>query len=346
MKVEKKAFGSAGSTLYVIENDNGLILEVTDFGARVVRLLVPTKSGELTNIVLGFADEESYREHDTYFGATIGRVAGRLAKGQFKGHSAVQHFDQNEGLNTLHGGADSFEVKRWQTDIIETSSDVQVVFSYTSPDGENGFKGNLRAKVTYTFNNENEWRLDYEGETDHETLYNPTNHVYFNLSGSLAQPIDNHSLYVAAEHYGVIDDESLPTGELRAVTGTAFDFTAQPGRVLKDGFSQSDQQVALVSGYDHPFLLAAPSLQQTQVRLTEPQTGISLEMRTTSPAVVIYTTNIGQKQLTMFGETVSHHSGITLETQVLPDAVNHEGFGNIVLNPGETFKATTIFSIY
>lgn len=345
MKVIKKIFGADGATLFVIENDHGLILEVTDFGARIVRLLVPTKTGELVNIALGFADEESYRKHDTYFGATIGRVAGRLAKGQFEGREGIQHFDQNEGPNTLHGGADSFEVKRWQTEIIENPSEVSIVFSYMSPDGENGFKGNLKAKVTYTFNNQNEWRLDYEGETDQETLYNPTNHVYFNLSGSLAKSIDTHSLYVAAEKYGVIDDQSLPTGELRAVQGTAFDFTNQTGRLLEDGFTQSDQQVALVKGYDHPFVLKAPSLTECQARLRDEQTGITLEMRTDSAAVVIYTTNIGEKELPMFGENVSHHSGITLETQVLPDAINHEGFGNIVLEAGEPFKATTIFSL-
>lgn len=345
MKVTKKLFGADGATLFVIENDHGLILEVTNFGARIVRFLVPTKTGELVNIVLGFDDEESYRQYDTYFGATIGRVAGRLAKGQYQGQAGVQHFDQNEGPNTLHGGANSFEVKRWETEIIEKPSEVTVIFSYRSPDGENGFKGNLKAKVAYTFNNQDEWRLDYEAETDQETLYNPTNHAYFNLSGSLSQPIDAHLLYVAADRYGVIDEESLPTGELRAVTGTAFDFTDESGRFLHDGFSQSDQQIALVSGYDHPFALSAPSIETCQARLTNEASGITLEMRTDSPAVVIYTTNIGEKEFPMFGETVSHHSGITLETQVLPDAINHQGFGTIKLEAGETFKATTVFSI-
>lgn len=345
MKVSKRKFGEEGATLFIIENDNGYVLEATDFGARIVRLLVPTKSGELKNISLGFESEEEYRRQDTYFGATIGRVAGRLAKGQFKMGDQQQQFVANDGNNTLHGGPASFEEQRWETEIVQAENEIQLVFTHRSPDGTNGFAGNLDAQVIYAFNNQNEWRIDYQAETDKTTLYNPTNHVYFNLSGDLSQTVADHELFVNSEKFAVIDEESLPTGELRPVEGTPFEFNLTEGNKVGQGFAAEYHQTQLVGGYDHPFVLKEPSLEKLQAELKDQTSGISVKLYTDSPAVVIYTTNIGDGQLDMFGQTVSQHGGITLETQYLPDAINHQGFGSIILEPNQTFKGTTIFKL-
>ena len=346
MKVVTSSFGQAGSKLFTIENDNGLVFEVSDYGARLVRLLVPNKAGELVDIVLGFSSQEEYASQDNYLGATIGRVAGRLAQGRFTHEGVTHQFDANEKSNTLHGGALSFETKIWDTTVTQDTDSVKVTFTYASPAGENGFPGNLLATVVYTFNNQNEWHIDYQAETDETTLYNPTNHVYFNLSGDLATSVGEHQLFIDGETFAVLDDESLPTGELRPVAGTDFDFNSAADHVVEQAFQSDDQQARLVDGIDHPFVLNAPSVTKETVRLVSPASGISLTMRTDSDTVVVYTTNMGPQTWEMFGKTVSKHGGITLETQILPDAINHEGFGSIVLAPGETFKATTIYQIH
>lgn len=342
MKVEKIPFGNTGAQLISIVNDHNMRLEVTDFGARIVNLFVPRKDGEIKNVVLGFDTAEEYLDKDTYFGATIGRVAGRIAGGKFTLNGQNYQAVQNEGKNTLHGGPKSFEEKIWTTDIVESDDKVDIIFNYSSPDGENGFPGNLDATVVYTLTNDNEWTVTYKAESDKATLYNPTNHVYFNLSGNFTQDVSEHELWTTANKFAVIDDESLPTGELRDVKGTPFDFTSK-GTLVGQGFTSDYQQNQLVSGYDHPFVFPKIETNKPQAVLTSPDKQLTLSILTDAPTVVIYTTNIGDKTVDLGDVTIGQHAGITMETQLLPDAIHHEGFGDIVLSDEGIFSSFTTF---
>ncbi|MGM0123437.1 galactose mutarotase [Enterococcus sp. AZ194] len=341
MKISQQPFGEK-ATLFVLENDNGYKLEVTDFGARVVNFKVPTKTGE-KNIVLGFDSAEEYLEKDTYIGATIGRVAGRISKGQFEiDGTSYQVATQKEHGNTLHGGPNSFEEVYWATETAIDEQGVHAIFSYTSPDGEKGFPGNLEVKVTYTLTNENDWQLAYEAKTDKATLFNPTNHVYFNLTGDVTQATDTHQLQVAADRFVVVGDDTTATGEIRSVEGTPFDFRA--AQKMTQAYEADYQQNVLVDGLDHPFVFEkeAPAPQAT---IISPDNRLRVELSTTEPSVVIFTAQFGEKAPIMRGQKLAHHGGITLETQVMPGAIEFEGFGHIILQPNEVFTSKTVYKV-
>ena len=341
LKISQQSFGEKAS-LFVLENDNGYKLEITDFGARVVNFLVPTKSGE-KNIVLGFDSAEEYLEKDPYIGATIGRVAGRIAKGKFEiDGTPYQVITQPEHGNTLHGGPNSFEEVYWDATPYEDEQGVHVTFAYTSPDGENEFPGTLDAKVTYTLTNENEWRLNYEAKTDKATLYNPTNHVYFNLTGDVTQSTDTHKLQVAADKFVVVGEDTTATGEIRSVTNTPFDF--QMPQQMTQAYDADYEQNVLVDGLDHPFIFSKDA-NAPQAVITAPDESIRVEMTTTEPSVVIFTAQFGESAPIMRGQKLAQHGGITLETQVLPGAVEFEGFGTIILQPSDRFTSETVYKV-
>lgn len=341
LKISQQSFGEK-ATLFILENDNGYKLEVTDFGARVVSFMVPTQSGD-KNIVLGFDSAEEYFEKDTYIGATIGRVAGRITKGQFEiDGTAYQVVTQPEHGNTLHGGPNSFEEVYWAAKPFEDERGVHVTFTYTSPDGENGFPGNLDVQVTYTLTNKNEWQLNYEAKTDKATLYNPTNHVYFNLTGDVTKPTDTHKLQVAADKFVVVGDDTTATGEIRSVENTPFDF--QTAQLMKQAYEADYEQNVLVDGLDHPFVFSKEA-SKPQATIVAPDESIRVEMTTTEPSVVIFTAQFGEDAPVMRGQQLAQHGGITLETQVLPGAVEFEGFGNIILRPSEVFKSETVYKV-
>ncbi|KAF1298338.1 galactose mutarotase [Enterococcus sp. JM4C] len=341
MKISQQSFGEKAG-LFILENDNGYKLEVTDFGARVVNFKVPTKNGE-KNIVLGFDSAEEYLEKDTYIGATIGRVAGRISKGFFTiDGTNYQVETQPEHGNTLHGGPHSFEEVYWAAETAIDEQGVHVTFSYTSPDGEKGFPGELAVSVTYTLNNANEWRLNYQAKTTKATLFNPTNHVYFNLTGDVTQATDTHKLQVAADKFVVVGDDTTATGEIRSVAGTPFDF--QKAQEMTQAYAADYQQNVLVGGLDHPFVLSADA-KAPQATISSPDDSIKVEMTTTEPSVVIFTAQFGEKAPIMRGEKLAQHGGITLETQVMPGAIEFEGFGDIVLQPTETFTSETVYKV-
>lgn len=337
MKITKKDFG-LGTHLYILENDYNVKLSVTDFGARIVEWWLPTTAGE-KNVVLGFDSAGKYQTVDTYLGATIGRVAGRITGGKFTientPYQVTTQPDQHN--NTLHGGPNSFETKIWKAELIENKEDVQVIFSYDSPNEENGFPGNMSIKVTYTLTNDNEWRIDYQATTDAATLFNPTNHVYFNLTGNQQETIHEHYLQLASEQFAVINSDVTATGEKRAVDGTPFDFreTAKIKQIFETDYSQN----TLVGGLDHPFFLDTQA--PVQATLTSPDGQIAIEMRTSEEAVVIFSGNFGPE--IPGKEKIKNFTGITLETQASPGAIEFENFGNIILKPGETYYSNTLF---
>lgn len=342
MKVSQKNFGK-NAILYSLTNDLGTTMNVTNLGARIVGLIVLI-NGEERNIVLGFDSAEEYLEKDKYLGATIGRVAGRIKYGSFSIDGQKYQLPvAPENGHTLHGGSKSFEERLWDAKIKETDEQVSVTFSYVSPDGENGFQGEIEAHVTYTLTNKNEWILEYHAVTDQATLYNPTNHVYFNLTGDVGQSVDEHELFVDAEKFAAIGNDKTVTGELRSVGGTPFDFR-QP-KTMNQVFQTTYEQTSLVNGLDHPFFLDHVGFDTPQAIITAPKKDLSIEMYTDRPTVVIFTAQFGDEGPEIRGEKLVNHGGITLETQVSPGAVEFEGFGDIILYPETPYQSRTIYKM-
>lgn len=342
MNSSKKKFG-AHSYLYSLTNDQGITLNVTDFGARIVDLIVPVKN-ERRNIVLGFESEEEYATKDPYIGATIGRVAGRIKNGMYTlGEVSHKLPVDPQTKHTLHGGPASFETKHWQTQMTQTDDRCSVSFSYISPHHENGFPGNLEVTVTYSLTNENEWIIDYQAKTDQPTLFNPTNHVYFNLTGDVTQSVADHQLMVAADYFAVVANDTTVTGEKREVRGTPLDFRGL--KKIDSVFTTEYEQNKKVNGLDHPFFLN-PSLKEgPKARIVSPDQKVKIEMYTDQPAVVIFTAQFGSDTPEMRGQQLMNHGGVTLETQVSPGAVEFDDFGNIFLEPETVFHSQTTFKI-
>ncbi|MHC5218393.1 aldose epimerase family protein [Enterococcus sp. LJL128] len=342
MKITQRDFGQ-GATLYSLKNENGVQLEVTNFGARIVNLFVPTKK-EKRNIVLGFDSVEEYLAQDMYIGATIGRVAGRIKDGTFTLGGHTYQTDKNDhGLHTLHGGAPSFEAKLWDAKLEESEKKSSVIFSLKSNAGEHGFSGDLMVSVAYTLTEDNEWCVDYEAHSDQLTLFNPTNHVYFNLSGDVEQAIDDHKLFIDSDQFACIDEAVITTGEKRSVTDTAFDF--RKARKLETSFNSQDDQVKAVGGFDHPFFLNKPLIEHVSAVLTSPDEAVQVEVLTDCPAVVVFTANFNGAGPVIRGKKLTDHGGITFETQTAPGAERFEDFGTIEIQPNVPFRSTTIYKI-
>lgn len=344
MRVKKLSFGQNGAYLYSIENDQGTVLEFSDYGARIVNLFV-NMNGKKRNIVLGFESAEEYALKDSYIGATIGRVAGRISDATFHLDGEIYSLSKNDGTNCLHGGENSMDRRIWQTVIEEHEKRVTLHFSIISPDGDNGFPGTLEMTVSHTFTNDNQWIIEYQAITDKTTLFNPTNHVYFNLNQQTTDEIGNHFLSITADKFGVLTDDLLPTGELRDVTGTPFDFRNPAGTQINLGLNSNYEQNVLVNGYDHPFIFSEKIQNRFQVVLENSQRNIKIELSTDAPAVVIYTSNMVTYPIEMRDSFQVKHGGVTLETQILPDAVNQDGFGSTILKPTDVFKSSTTFKI-
>lgn len=342
MNIIRKDFG-AGYTIITITNLNGLQLTISDLGARITSLKVPTTNG-LRELVLGFDTAQEYLEKDLYIGASIGRVAGRIQNGTFQidGEIYKVQIDETTG-NTLHGGTPGFESKKWHYQVIDNNDEASVIFHTVSPDGENGFPGNLDVEIRYTLTNTNVWKVETRATSDKDTLFNPTNHVYFNLTGDVTQPVDEHTLWVDSDRFSPLDQESIPIGEKWPVEGTAFDFR-KPVK-LKETFNSTFSQKELVDGIDHPFFLNRPELSHSSVKLISPDEVVTIEIATKEPSVVIFTANFGKNTPLMHGKQLANHGGITFETQVSPGAEQYSDFGDMVLRADSTYQTMTEFHI-
>lgn len=342
MNITTKTFGEIeGKEIneYTITNAYGISLSAIPYGATVTKIVTPDKNGKRENITLNVESLEDMVEHRPFYGATIGRIAGRITNGMFSLDGNEYQVETNEGTNLLHGGPKGFDTKLWEVEIEEDSHKASLIFTYESPDGENGFPGNLTAKVTYTLNDQDEWTVTYFAETDEATLFNPTNHIYFNLTGDIKQPILDHELKLASAYYASLAEENLPSGQLESVKGTPFDF--RTGKSLKEAILSDDKQIKPIAGLDHPFVLDLS--EEFQGTLADPQSGRYVKMKTDQESVVIFTHNGEVDDYVIQGEPAKRYAGITLETQALPDAINQPGFGNTVLRPGETYTAQTIY---
>ncbi|MGD7009988.1 aldose epimerase family protein [Metabacillus sp. 84] len=336
MKVEKSVFGHLNNRpvyRYTMQNSSGMEVTCIEYGCAITRILVPDRNGALENVVLGCSQLEDYISKVPYFGAIVGRVGGRIRNGELPVGDETFSITKNQEGNHLHGGEKGLTHRVWSSS--QTESGVE--FYCESPDGEEGFPGNLKLKVCYELTEENELILTYYGESDRDTVLNMTNHTYFNLSGSLKDSVLSHQLTLPSAHFLELNDHSLPTGRALETEGTVFDF--RNGRVLADGIHSGHEQICLAGGgYDHPFLLD----EGKEMVLYEKNSGRLLRAVTDQPAVIVYTSNsMGNDIVLQEGKRAEKHMAVCLETQMPPDAVHHETFPSIVLISGEEYRAQT-----
>jgi aldose 1-epimerase len=337
---QKSKFGKLadGKTadLYTLTNANGLVAKITNFGATVTELHVPDKEGKLTDVVLGFDHLDGYLKGSPYFGSTVGRVGNRIARARFTLEGKTYTLAANNGRNHLHGGIKGFDKVLWKAQAKKGAA--SVAFTYTSPDGEEGYPGKLDVTVVMTLSDANELRLDYTAVTDKPTPVNLTNHSYFNLAG--AGDVLSHDLMLAADGFTASDAELIPTGEIKPVKGTPLDFTT--AKPIGSRFSGLKSNPV---GYDDNFVLNSGGKSLAlAARVHESVSGRVMEVLTTEPGIQLYTGNFLDGTLTGKGGAVyRQHAGLCLETQHFPDAVNQPKFPSIILRPGQTYQQTTIY---
>lgn len=328
--------------LYTLSNANGMVAKIMTRGATLVELDVPDRDGNIEDVVLGFDDVAGYEsDRNQYFGCTAGRVANRIAKGRFTLNGKEYTLAINNEPNHLHGGVErSLDKVVWQAREVERRSGKGVRFTYTSPDGEEGYPGNLSAVVTYTLDDNNNLRIRYRAETDAPTPVNLTNHSYFNLAGQGSDTVLNHELMINADKYTPTDDTLIPTGEIASVEGTPLDF--RHSHVIGDRIGELVETAAL--GYDHNFVLNEGERGPTLcARLRDPESGRVLTVRTTEPGVQFYSGNFLFGQKGKGGKEYPLRSAVCLETQHFPDSVNHPEFPSMILEPGEVYQHVCVY---
>ena len=342
MKIEEKLFGVFNNqdvNAITLTNSQGVSITAIPYGAHIIDWTVPDKNGQFDNIVIGLDNLDDYVNHRPFYGATVGRIAGRIAKGKFTLDGKDYTLPVNTSGNHLHGGPKGLDAVLWNYRTEQTDDRAAIIFSYVDPAGANDFPGTLTVEVAYTLTEDNEWMVSYKATTDEPTLFNPTNHVYFNLHGDLEQTILDHSLFIKADHFIELNEKTIPTGQLPAVDGTPFDF--RDAAPLAQAIESDHPQTTAVKGLDHPFVLNHDSEGPDAV-IFHKENGRRIVMTTDQPSVVVFMHN-GPASVEVNGKAVQAYAGLTLETQGFPDAINHDAFGNTVLRPGETFVSTTTY---
>jgi aldose 1-epimerase len=320
-------------SLFTLTNERGFEVSITNYGGAVVSLQAPDRKGTYGDVVLGFDKLADYVRNQLYFGGLIGRYANRIARGRFSLDGVEYQLSQNDGPNHLHGGVRGFNKRVWE--VIDPLADAgrTLTLQYLSRDGEEGYPGNLRARVTYTLA-ANELRIDYEAMADRDTVVNLTNHSYFNLAGR--GDILNHELTLHADAFTPVTEDLIPTGEIRAVASTPWDFTR--GKAV-------GKDLAAAGDYDHNFVLNDyDGSLRTAVRLYERVSGRVLEILTTQPGVQFYSGNFLDGTLTGKGGMVyNKYAALCLEPQHFPDSPNHPNFPSTVLRPGELYRQVSVY---
>jgi aldose 1-epimerase len=337
-----KEFEGQQTGLYVLANERGSEITITNYGAKIVSLMVPDKNGNLIDVVLGHASIDEYiASEEPYFGAVCGRTANRIARGKFTLEGKEYTLAVNNGPNSLHGGIKGFNAVVW--DVVKVSEN-SIELHYLSPDGEEGFPGNLDVYVTYTLTDDNALDISYRAVTDKTTILNLTNHSYFNLSGEGDPYIGDHQLTLNADFYLPTDETAIPYGEAEQVKGTPMDFTTPHaiGERINDDF----EQLRFGRGYDHTFVLNKQREDEySYAGLCEsPKTGIRMEIYTTEPGMQVYTGNWMTGRFTAKkGHRYPERSAVCFETQHYPDSINKPGYPSVVLRAGERFQSRTTY---
>jgi aldose 1-epimerase len=338
--VDARPFGrtpdGTSVNVFTLRNANGMMVKLTEYGATLTELWVPDRDGKLADVVLGYEHPEDYAAAPFYLGATLGRVANRIASGTFQLDGRRYTLATNRPPNHLHGGVRGFDKRVWAS----RRDSGGITFTYVSRDGEEGYPGTLRVSATFTLTDRNELRIDYTATTDKATPINLTNHSFFNLAGS--GTMLDHVLTLDAHRYTPMNDASVPTGEIAFVVGTPMDFTTPHSIGERIGEGR-----AMPVGYDHNFVIDRPAgdhALRRAARLEEPRSGRALEIWTTEPGLQFFTGNRFDGTFPGVGGAVyQRHAGVALEPQHFPDAINHPDWPSVVLRPGETFHSTTVY---
>jgi aldose 1-epimerase len=329
--------------LYTLRNSKGIEARITNYGGRVVSLIAPDRHNTFDDIVLGFDNLEGYMGKNPYFGALVGRYANRIANAQFALDGHVYHLARNAGENSLHGGWNGFDKAAWEAKEIELDHAPAIEFHHVSPDGDEGYPGSLSVKVQYLLTDNGELRIEYDAGVDKPTIVNLTNHSYFNLTGQSSGRIADHVVAINADRFTPVNKHVVPTGEMRSVTGTPFDFRRP--EVIGKRIGEDDEQLKLGLGFDHNYVLNRTERGLSlAARVTDPNSGRTLEVHTTQPGMQFYTGNhldgtvIGKR-----GTVYGFRSAFCLETQHFPDSPHHSNFPSAELKPGQRYRETTVY---
>ncbi|ACU08179.1 aldose 1-epimerase [Flavobacteriaceae bacterium 3519-10] len=341
IKVSDYGITPAGERVekFTLENSHGMSVEIITFGAIITSLTVPHKAGNLQNVVLGYADPADYFNGNPYYlGAIIGRFGNRIANAEFELEGKKYTLEANDGVNALHGGKNGFHTKVWKA---ETVGECALKFTYISDDGEEGFPGELAVSVVYTLTDDNALEVSYQAITDKTTVVNLTQHTYFNLSGDLSESVSDHKIKIESGYFLPTDDAMIPTGELRKVENTPFDFRELKTIGLE--IDSEDSEIMKGSGYDHTWVLNGEESKSAATAVHE-RSGRILEVLTTEPGVQFYTGNhLDGKLKNQSGKSIEKRTGFCLETQHFPDSPNQKDFPSVILKPGEVYESKTVF---
>ena len=346
-EVKKQSFGKMPDgtpvDIYTLSNANGMEARITNYGGAVVSLTAPDRNGKYADVVLGMDTLDAYRTQTFFFGALIGRYGNRIGHAKFTLEGKTYSLPANDHGNTLHGGTQGFDKRVWQAAAAKSADGAALALTYVSKDGEEGFPGTLTAKVVYTLTNKNELEIDYTATTDKPTVVNLTNHSYFNLAGAGEGDILQHQVTINADRFTPVDAGLIPTGELREVKGTPFDFTKATAIGARIG--QADEQLKLGGGYDHNWILNRNHNGLTKAaEVYEPKTGRVMEVLTSQPGLQFYTGNfLDGTAHGKGGKVYARRSAFCMETQHYPDSQNKPSFPSTELKPGTTYHATTVF---
>lgn len=340
LTVQREPFGQTASgeeiTQFGLRNHSGMKVSLIDLGAIVTAVEVPDKDGKLANVTLSFPDSDGYLENAPYFGGACGRYANRIAGGKFSLDGNEYSLFLNNGPNSLHGGKEGFMKKIWKAEPFDGEKEAGVKFTYSSPDGEEGYPGTLKTVITYTLTDANELRIDYKATTDKATVLNLTNHAYWNLAGAGSGLILDHELTLNCSKYLPVDETGIPTGELATVEETCMDFL-KPHKIGE----RIDQPVNGAGGYDHCYVVDGKIGQlRPAAKIVEPTSGRVMEILTTEPGIQFYTGNFLEGTAKTGG--APKHGAFCLETQHFPDSPNRPDFPSTTLDPGETYTQTTV----
>jgi aldose 1-epimerase len=346
--ISKASFGKTADgqsvDIYTLRNTHGMEARITNYGGIVVSLTAPDRAHKFADVVLGYNDLERYEKPPfPYFGAIIGRYGNRIAKGRFTLNGVEYKLATNNGENSLHGGIKGFDKMVWSASESRTAAGPALALTYVSKDGEEGYPGNLRVRVVYTLTNNNELKIDYTASSDKDTVTNLTHHSYFNLAGEGNGDILNHRLVLKANRFVPTDENAIPTGQLRSVANSPFDF--RTANTIGARINQeTDEQIKFGKGYDHTWVVngRAGLLRQAAV-VYEPTSGRVMEVWTTEPGVQFYTGNYLDGVIGKSGKPYPRRSGFCLETQHYPDSPNQPNFPTTTLRKGATYRSTTIY---
>ncbi|MDN3581461.1 aldose epimerase family protein [Mucilaginibacter flavus] len=327
--------------LYTLKNSKGVNVAITNYGGRVVSLMVPDNKGNLTDVVLGYDSVKTYQKpKEPFFGAIIGRYGNRIRKGKFSLDGKAYQLDINDGVNTLHGGFKGFYSQVFDATQV---NDTTLNLTYVSKDGEGGYPGTLTTKVIYTLTGENGLKIDYTATTDKTTIVNLTNHAYFNLNGAGDSTILDNLVKINADNITPVDTTLIPTGKLLPVKGTPFDFTT--AKAIGANINDKDDQLKNGKGYDHNFALNKHDGKTSVATISSPKTGIVMDIFTEEPGLQFYSGNFltGATHDGKGGKAYPHRSAFCVETQHFPDAPNESSFASTVLKPGQTYHTSTTY---